>query len=63
MQTGTDAEVKRIAEEVIRISANLNEMQKATAELWALDNGTETPPGYWAKLAQFTIARKRVMQA
>jgi hypothetical protein len=58
VQTGTDADVKRIAEEVVRISANLNDMQKATAELWALDSGTETPPGYWAKLAQF-IAQKR----
>jgi PAP2 superfamily len=58
IQTGTDAEAKRVAEENIRISADLNDMQKATADVWALDSGSEQPPGYWAKLAQF-VADKR----
>jgi hypothetical protein len=58
VQTGTDAEAKRIGEETIRISANLNDVHKAIAEFWALDTGTETPPGFWSKLAQF-VARKR----
>jgi hypothetical protein len=58
VQTGSDAEAKGIAAEIVRMSAKLSDMDKATAELWALDNGTETPPGYWAKLAQF-VAEKR----
>jgi hypothetical protein len=58
VQTGSDDEAKRLAEELIRISAGLTEMQKATAEYWALESGTEQPPGFWAKLAQF-VADKR----
>jgi hypothetical protein len=58
IQTAGDAEAKRIAREVIEISAGLDDTKKATAEVWALDGGTETPPGYWARLAQF-LAEQR----
>jgi hypothetical protein len=58
VQVGSDAETRRLAEEVIRISAELQDAHKASAEFWALDGGSETPPGYWAKLAQF-VADKR----
>ena len=58
MQTGSDAEAKQIAAENIRLSAKLGDFEKATAEFWALEAGTEQPPGYWAKIAQF-VADKR----
>jgi hypothetical protein len=58
VQVGSDAEARQLAEEVLRISAALNDTHKATAEFWALDGGSETPPGFWAKLAQF-VAEKR----
>jgi Domain of unknown function (DUF6851)/VCPO second helical-bundle domain len=58
VQTGSDAEAKQIATELIRISAKLTDFEKATAEFWALEAGTEQPPGYWAKIAQF-VADKR----
>jgi hypothetical protein len=58
VQQGSDIEAKRLAEEIIRISAQLIDPHKASAEFWALDGGTETPPGYWAKLAQFVAGRR-----
>jgi hypothetical protein len=58
VQTGSEADAKRLAEEVIRISANLTDVQKATAEFWALGAGTEQPPGFWAKLAQFAADKR-----
>jgi hypothetical protein len=56
--TGSDAEAKQLAEELIRISAKLGDMEKATAEFWALEAGTEQPPGFWAKLAQFAADKR-----
>jgi hypothetical protein len=53
VQQGSDAEAKQLADEVVRISAGLTETHKASAEFWALDGGSETPPGFWGKLAQF----------
>jgi Domain of unknown function (DUF6851)/VCPO second helical-bundle domain len=58
IQTGSDAEAKKIAEGVIHISAKLADFEKATAEYWALEAGTEQPPGFWAKLAQFAADKR-----
>lgn len=56
--TGSDAEAKQLGEEIIRVSAKLGDMEKATAEYWALEAGTEQPPGFWAKLAQFAAEKR-----
>ncbi len=40
------------AEQLIKISANLTDEQKAIAEYWAGGSGTVTPPGYWNQFAQ-----------
>jgi hypothetical protein len=58
VQQGTDVEARQLGEEVIRISAGLIDAHKASAEFWALDAGTDTPPGCWAKLAQFIAGRR-----
>lgn len=43
---------------MIDVSAGLDDTKKAIAEVWALDAGSETPPGYWAKLAQHVAAQR-----
>ena len=58
IQTDSDAEAKKLAQELIVISAKLGDMEKATAEYWALEAGTEQPPGFWAKLAQFAAEKR-----
>jgi uncharacterized protein DUF6851/vanadium-dependent haloperoxidase-like protein len=58
VQSGSEAEARQLAEEVIRISAGLTDAHKANAEFWALDAGSETPPGLWAKFAQFISDRR-----
>jgi hypothetical protein len=58
ISTGSDDEAKRLGREILDINAKLDDVQRATAELWALDAGTETPPGYWAKLAQHIAVRR-----
>jgi PAP2 superfamily len=58
VSTGSEAEAKALGDEIIRISATLGDIEKATAEFWALETGTETPPGFWAKLAQFVAERR-----
>jgi hypothetical protein len=56
--TGSDVEARRLGREILDVRAKLDDVQKATAEVWALDAGTETPPGYWAKLAQHVALRR-----
>ncbi len=43
--------------EVLRISARLNDTQKAIAEYWSDGPGSETPPGHWQLHAQFVSRR------
>jgi hypothetical protein len=47
------------AQQTLDISAGLTEYQKAVAEHWALNSGTETPPGYWALLAQWLSEKRK----
>lgn len=47
----------RQALDLVRISANLTDEQKITAEYWALAGGTVTPPGRWFEFAQFISRR------
>jgi hypothetical protein len=56
--SGSDAEARQLANELIQISAKLGDFEKATAEFWALEAGTEQPPGFWAKLAQFAAEKR-----
>jgi hypothetical protein len=51
------AEYARQAEELLIISANLTDRQKASAEYWADGPGSETPPGHWCLFAQFMSRR------
>jgi hypothetical protein len=47
------------AEELIEISANLTDTQKAIAEYWADGPASETPPGHWCLIAAFVSRRDR----
>ncbi|MEO1372793.1 MAG: vanadium-dependent haloperoxidase, partial [Cyanobacteria bacterium J06635_10] len=44
-------------EEVVNISANLNDEQKLIAEFWEDGGGTPFPPGTWMTFGQFVSAR------
>ncbi len=50
-------EYEEQAEELIAISARLNDREKAIAEYWSDGPGTEQPPGHWMQLAAFVSAR------
>ena len=43
--------------EVLRISANLDDRQKAIAEYWADGPSSVTPPGHWNVIAQYVSRR------
>lgn len=45
------------AQELITLSANLNDIQKMIAEYWANGPHTETPPGHWALFGEFVSQR------
>lgn len=45
------------AAELLEISANLTDRQKASAEYWADGPNSETPPGHWSLFAQFVSRR------
>jgi PAP2 superfamily len=45
------------AQELIDLSANLNDRQKMIAEYWANGPRTELPPGHWNLFGQFVSAR------
>lgn len=45
------------AEDVVDISANLNDEQKLVAEFWEDGGGTSFPPGTWMTFGQFVSAR------
>lgn len=47
------------ADALLRLSADLTNRDKASAEYWADGPNTETPPGHWALLAQAVAARDR----
>jgi hypothetical protein len=45
------------ANEILNISANLTDQQKAAAEYWADGPASETPPGHWNLFAAFVSSR------
>ena len=45
------------AQDLVAISADLNDTQKMTAEYWADGPHTELPPGHWDLFAQFVSTR------
>ena len=55
--TNTVKEYEEQAEELIAISARLNDREKAIAEYWSDGPGTEQPPGHWMQRAAFVSAR------
>ncbi len=55
---GTEDEARALAQELLDISADLTDWQKATAEAFTLDPGTVTPPGQWAVFAAHLSGRR-----
>jgi hypothetical protein len=49
----------RQAEEIIALSAHLEDREKAIAVYWADGGGTDTPPGHWNVIAQWVSRRDR----
>jgi hypothetical protein len=47
------------AQEVLDISANLTDKQKAISEYWVDGPASELPPGHWALIAQLVSQRRR----
>lgn len=47
------------ADDLIRLSAYLDDEQKIIAEYWALGSGTVTPPGRWFEFAHFVSERDK----
>jgi hypothetical protein len=45
------------AEQLLHLSANLTDRQKAIAEYWADGPSSELPPGHWCLFAQFVAQR------
>lgn len=54
-----NAGYKREVQEIIMLSASLNDKTKAIAEYWADGPATETPPGHWNLHAQFISKRDK----
>ncbi|MFZ0745349.1 MAG: vanadium-dependent haloperoxidase [Terracidiphilus sp.] len=50
-------EYQREAQELIELSATLNDRQKMIAEYWSDGPNTEQPPGHWIRLAQWVSER------
>jgi hypothetical protein len=51
------AAYKDQADEILSLTANLNDQQKVIAEYWANGPGSETPPGHWCLFAQRVSVR------
>lgn len=51
--------LKKMAEEILYISANLSSEHKAIAEYWMDGPGSVTPPGHWCLIAQKIATRDR----
>ncbi|MCX7085231.1 MAG: vanadium-dependent haloperoxidase [Methylococcales bacterium] len=47
------------AQEIIDITANLNDEKKSIAEYWADGPNSETPPGHWVLFAEYISDRDR----
>ena len=56
--SGTEDEMRAMAQELLDISADLTDAQKAIAELFTLNPGTPTPPGQWAVFARHIAAQR-----
>ncbi len=52
-------EFKKQAQEMITISENLSDKEKAIAEYWDDGPGTYTPPGHWSEIAQFICEKEK----
>ncbi|MEP7252329.1 MAG: DUF6851 domain-containing protein [Ginsengibacter sp.] len=50
---------KKQAQEVIAISENLSDKEKAISEYWEDGPGSYTPPGHWCEIAQFICEREK----
>jgi hypothetical protein len=50
-------EFTKQAKEILRLSAELNDLTKSIAEYWADGAGTVTPPGHWNLIAQYVSQR------
>ena len=50
--------MRAMAQELLDISADLTDAQKAIAELFTLNPGTPTPPGQWAVFARHIAAQR-----
>lgn len=48
---------KREVQEIVMLSAALDDKTKSIAEYWADGSGTVTPPGHWHVIAQFVSKR------
>lgn len=46
--------------EILRLTSDLNDHQKVSAEYWADGPNSETPPGHWNLFAQFVAERDRM---
>jgi hypothetical protein len=53
------AQFKYQAREILTISAELTDKQKAIAEYWADAPGTYTPAGHWCEIAQYIALNKK----
>jgi hypothetical protein len=51
--------LRRQAEEVIYLNANLTNEQKAMCEYWMNGPGSVTPPGHWCRIAEYIARRDR----
>lgn len=54
-----DADFNRQMDELITLSAGLDDKQKAIVEFWLGGPGTITPPGIWCDIAQFVSRRDK----
>ncbi len=55
----TPNEFKKQAQEIISISENLSDKEKAIAEYWNDGPGSYTPSGHWCEIAQFICEKEK----
>ncbi len=47
----------RQAQELLAISAELNDVTKVVVEYWADPTGSQTPPGHWTRICEYVSVR------
>ena len=50
------SQFKEQAAEILKLSAELTDRQKAIADYWADGHGSYTPPGHWCEIGQFVAS-------